>query len=177
MNLTKPFYINGYQTKFLTNCDLELLQDLLERSADYSKLVTGLPPNPSDAQRLFEDVPKGKLAQDKILIGIYSSPDRLIGVLDAVRNHPSLGNWWLGLLLIDPLYRRKGLGEEIISAFENWIVEFGAKDIYLGVVEENHRALQFWQKIGFEIIDKRPPKKSGNLIQVVIVMRRRINRE
>jgi len=177
MNLIDPFSLTDFQTKFLKNGDLGPLQDLLERSADYIELVTGLPLDPYDAQSLLEDVPEGKSVEDKALIGIYTSQGSLIGVLDAVRDHPKRGDWWLGLLLIDPLCRRKGLGEDIYSAFEKWIVGSGGKDIYLGVVETNKRALKFWQKIGFEIIDKRPPRKFGNLDQVIIVMRRRIMRE
>jgi GNAT superfamily N-acetyltransferase len=162
------FTVPGYLIKFLDKGDSKQLQYFLERSADYFVLVTGLPINPINTQSILEDVPEGKSIEDKVLVGIYSSQDNLIGVLDAIRDHPARGDWWLGLLLIDPLIRGKGLGNVIYAAFEKWVAGLDAKDVYLGVVETNHRAFLFWQRIGFEI---------GNLDQEVIVMRRLIKGE
>jgi ribosomal protein S18 acetylase RimI-like enzyme len=168
------FRIPGYQTKSLSNEDLVQLKYFLEKNTDYFELVTGLPFNPLDTQSIFEDIPEGKLTKDKILIGIYSTQGSLVGVLDAIRDHPGRGDWWLGLLLIDPMFRGKGLGKEVYSAFEKWITERDAINVYLGVMESNHRAYQFWQNLGFEVIQKRPPKRFGTLDQEVIVMKRLI---
>ncbi len=176
MNLLTPFSLSDQKTKFLQEGDLEPLQLFLARNADFSELITGLPPNSSDAQNLLEEAPEGKTATDKTLIGIYSSSGNLIGVLDAVQNHPESGDWWLGLLLIDPSCRGKGLGRNIYLAFEEWISQAGATNIYLGVVEANHRAFSFWQRMGFVMIKRRPPRKFGNLDQVVIVMKKEIKK-
>jgi ribosomal protein S18 acetylase RimI-like enzyme len=167
-----PFTIPGYHVKYLQPEDSSVLQVLLERSSDYSQLVTGLPPEPSSANTLLVDRPEGKTLDDKFVIGIFNDPRELVGVLDSIRDYPGRHDWWLGLLLLDPKYRNKGLGKQVYCAFEGWVSQRGAQNIFLGVVEQNRRAYQFWQGMGFETVERRRPSRFGNSENVVIVMRR-----
>lgn len=104
----------------------------------------------------------------------------IIGVLDVIRDYPASGGWFVGLFLIDPMYRQQGLGRKMYQAFEQWAMRRGARQIGLGVVEQNTRAYDFWQRLGFEEQERRPPKRYGNKENVVIVMKRMLvdsNRE
>ncbi len=170
-----PFNLPGYQVRFLQSGDLIALQDLLERCSDYNELVKGEPPGPSDAYSLLHSLPEGKGFEDKFVLGIYTGSDELIGVLDTVRDYPENSSWWLGLLLLDPMYRNKGLGREIYTSYEVWAKHLGAEQIYLGVVEPNEKGYHFWQHVGFETIDKRPAGTDGKRVSAVIVMEKHLS--
>jgi len=99
----------------------------------------------------------------------------LFGVLDAIRDYPTQDDWWLGLLLLDPAQRNQGLGRRIYQSFEHWAGQQGARRIFLGVVEENQKAYLFWQKLGFELIERRPARQFGDLTHVGIILVRNVS--
>jgi GNAT superfamily N-acetyltransferase len=169
------FPLPGYRTRLIKVADQVELQSLLERCADYSLLVTGSSPKPSAAVSLLADCPLGKTLIDKSVIGIFDEEQVLIGVLDVIRDYPTQDDWWLGLLLLDPSQRKKGLGKRIYQAFEHWVGQQGARRIYLGVVEENQKAYRFWQRMGFEIVETQPSRQFSNLSHVVVVMIRNLS--
>jgi GNAT superfamily N-acetyltransferase len=169
-NFTPLFEIPGYQGRLLGPETIPALQGLLERCADYYHLLNSGDPDETAAQSLLEDCPSGRKSADKTVIGIVSAEQRLVGVLDAIREYPSDGCWWVGLLLLEPLERNRGVGQRFYQAFEQWISQFGAKHIYIGVVEENMNALRFWQSVGYEAMEKQLPKQFGDKEHVVITM-------
>ncbi len=164
------FEVPGYRVKQLLPEDMAALQTLLERSSDYSQLVTGLPPGPSAAYSLLTDGSPEKTPDDKIVIGFSTEGQVLIGVLDIVKDYPAQNDWWVGLLLLDPAYRGLGLGQRVFRGFEQWARQHDAQRIHLGVVEQNQRAYRFWKTLGFEVVERRPTKQFGNAEHVVIVM-------
>ena len=147
-----------------------MLQALLEKCADYSQLLTGAPPPPSSAASLLVDCPEGKTPGDKLVIGLFTEPQDLIGVLDAIRDYPAPDDWWLGLLLLDPAQRGQGLGQRVYQSFERWAGQREARCIYLGVIEQNQGAYRFWRKAGFEPLHSQPARHFGQVEQVVITM-------
>jgi RimJ/RimL family protein N-acetyltransferase len=164
---------NQVSLKRLDLADTPALQDLLERCADFSWLVEGQPPFPQAAEEQLADLPPGKGLEDKYIYGIYTE-NTLVGVLDAIRGYPQEGVWWIGLLLLDPAQRGRGTGEQALHIFVDWAGQQGAGTFMLGVVEENQRGLQFWQRMGFELVETRPPRLFGRKEQVVLVMRKDI---
>ena len=179
MTITREilFTFQDHTTTYLQPQDRTVLQRLLENCADYFELVNGLPPTGSEAQELFENKPPTKTQIDKLVIGLWNNAEKLIGILDAIRDYPQPGEWFIGLLLIDPTYRQHGIGQQMYQAFEQWAVKRGARYIGLGVVEQNTRASEFWQRLGFEIVEKRLPKRNGNKESVVVVMQRSLQTE
>lgn len=149
--------------------DVPALQALLERCADLSLLVEGEPPSPQAAELALNDLPPGKELADKFLFGVFRE-HVLIGVLDAVRDYPEEGIWWIGLLLLDPGQRSHGAGKLALDLFEDWARAQGARLLRLGVVEENRRGYRFWQRMGFALIEKRAPRRFGQKDQAVRVM-------
>lgn len=166
------FDIPGYQVKYLEFEDTPDLQTFLEKSPDYSLLTTGSPPTPFSAISLLTECPEGKKPNDKFDIDIYTRKLDLIGLLDTIRNYPAFHDWWVGLLLLDPDHRGRGLGSRVFQAFEKWVIHHGAQRIYLGVIEENRRAYQFWQKLGFEPVERRPGKLAQGPNHIIIEMER-----
>jgi GNAT superfamily N-acetyltransferase len=166
---TAPFKVPGYKINYLGSKNKSALQQLLERCSDYSLLVTGESPKPTAARMLLADVPPGVAPRSKLVIGIFDQ-DKLIGVLDCVRDYPSSNDWWLGLLLIDPAFRGRGLGGMVYRDFEKWIKQQGANRIFLGVIKANQKAFQFWLAMNFLVGEEQPPRRMGVLQQVVIEM-------
>ncbi len=58
--------------------------------------------------------------------------------------------WWLDELFILPEYRSHGLGREFFQHLEEQAKQEGVCRIRLEVEEENQRAVQLYQKIGFQ---------------------------
>jgi ribosomal protein S18 acetylase RimI-like enzyme len=166
----KLFTFPGYGITQLNTEDQVVLQTLLEKCSDYFILVTGSAPKSSAATSLLTDFPPGKTLGDKLVIGISLRKQGLIGVLDAVRDYPKQEDWWLGLLLLEPAHRKKGLGRQIVQSFEQWASQQGARRILLGVLEENTMAYRFWQSVGFEIVERQPARQIGNRTHRMITM-------
>jgi GNAT superfamily N-acetyltransferase len=110
----------------------------------------------------------------KVLIGLFRPGDDLVGVIDAFRDHPVPGEWWLGLLLLEPRERGQGLGRSVYDQFEGWAAAQGATTMWLSVVERNRRAYDFWGRLGFEEVERRPLAAGAGNPGTVIVMKRRV---
>lgn len=168
------FKVPGCHVRRLQAKDTSILQVLLEKCSDYSRLASGQPPAASAAASLLVNLPEGKTLADKLAIGIFTPGRDLIGVLDAVCSYPGPDDWWLGLLLLDPAHRSQGLGGRIYPSFERWAGRRGARRIYLYVLEQNLRAFNFWQGMGFERIERQPERRFGEADHVMITMRREV---
>ena len=164
------FEIPSFNVKQLQHEDNDILQAFLEKCSDYIQLVTGSLPSESAAQSLLTDCPEGKSPDDKLVIGFYTEEGVLVGLLDIIRDYPCQGDWWIGLLLLDPEFRSQGLGECIYASTEKWLKQYGAKKIYLGVVEQNQGAYRFWRKVGFEPVESQPSMPIGKAEHIVITM-------
>ncbi len=164
------FELPGYQVHLLGEETLPALQGLLERCRDYIQLVTGALPGSDAAEHMLADCPPGRSSEDKAVIGVINGDCNLVAVLDAIRNYPADGCWWVGLLLVEPTQRNQGLGRSIFQAFEQWVGLLGTKYVFLGVVEDNERASRFWQSLGFEVVEKQPPNHFGAMEHVVLTM-------
>lgn len=165
--------VQGYQTKVLLAEDSTRLQELLERCTDYALLVDGSLPRPNAAVLLLADHPPGVTPDDKLVFGVHSQDGKMVAVLDAVRDYPAHGTWWLGLLLIDPAYRNQGLGREIYRSFEDWLHGQHCQGVYLGVLDENQDAFRFWQALGFVEYERQAPRQIGLKEHTVITMIRK----
>jgi GNAT superfamily N-acetyltransferase len=164
------FEVPRFDVKQLLQKDNDILLALLQKCSDYIQLVTGSLPTESAAHSLLTDCPEGKSPDDKLVIGFYTEEEVLVGLLDIIRDYPYQGDWWIGLLLLDPEFRGQGLGECIYASTEKWLKQYGAKKIYLGIVEQNQEAYRFWRKVGFEPVESQPSKTIGKADRIVITM-------
>ncbi|BCM89734.1 hypothetical protein IAD21_01581 [Abditibacteriota bacterium] len=158
----------------LTLDDAEILQKLYEQCHDYAVLEQGFPYAPTSALDEFGALPPGKTLADKFLFGLFDEQGTIIGLIESIRYYPDDITWWLGLMLLAPQHRRKGLGTEFYKAFENWAANEGAHHIQLAALEENESGQRFWQSLGFREIRRTEPKPYGNKHHKLIVMQRTI---
>jgi hypothetical protein len=79
--------------------DLDALQALHLRCADFVEATTGHPPRDDEAARLLSVLPPGKALADKKVLGLHRDGE-MVGVVDLLRSYPGPTDWYLGLLLL-----------------------------------------------------------------------------
>lgn len=147
----------------------EELQILNEKCADYFILIEGRQSIDGIGHELLNELPPDKTLRDKLVFGVYKDGVNLIAVIDIIKDYKLEKEWTIGLLLIDPSERDKGLGSTIHNFLVDLLAAYQANTFRIGVVVENQRALNFWAKLGYQEID-RVNIKVGNRDRKVIVM-------
>ena len=149
----------------------EALQMLFEQCADYVLLVDGESVSPHAAKEIFATAPPGRSLSGKFLYGLWNRQGAMVGVLEGMRDYPDEATWWIGLLLLAPEVRGRGLGRKLIEGFADYVSSEHGMAIMLGVVEENHPAYRFWERQGFKLVRQTEPRQFGKKTQRVYVMR------
>jgi len=159
----------GYLIKTLTFDDERDIQLFLEECEEYNMMESGRLPQPEDARFFLTDIPPQKDLSDKYCLAVEKDA-RIVALIDLVKNYPTSGIWWIGLLLIHPDYQGIGLGTTIVNAIFSWFSKEGVQKVRLGVLEENEKGFRFWQKMGFQEIDRKFNRSFGIKTHTVIVM-------
>jgi ribosomal protein S18 acetylase RimI-like enzyme len=134
--------------------DLAALQALHLRCADFVEATTGHPPRDDEAARLLAILPPGKTLADKQVLGFHRDGE-MIGVVDLLRGYPSPTDWYIGLFLLSPEVRGAGLGTSVVDEIVERVRAEGGRALHLIVLENNPRALAFWRRHRFELVDRR----------------------
>jgi GNAT superfamily N-acetyltransferase len=158
-----------YSIRVLRSQDEEIVQLLCERCLDYFEIVEGRPPEKDAGHEILNDLPEGKDFKDKHVFGCFNESDKLIAVVDIIEDYPVKGEWIIGLLMIDPEERGKGLGKALHEYIRDYVLVNGADKLRIGVVEGNEKAYRFWSALGYYEV-KRITMKNGNKDNIVVVM-------
>ncbi len=154
---------------YVTRMDRELhardLQSLYERCSDYHEVEFGEPTRPSAAEDDFA-------FKNNEIYGIYSQRSELIGALELIRNYPKPDEWWIGLLMLDPRARSRGLGERVCRSTFEWAGREGGRAVWIAVQERNERAQRFWKRMGFVEMERQPYVAANGHQSRVILMKR-----
>jgi RimJ/RimL family protein N-acetyltransferase len=148
------------------------LQRLFDKCADFVMLVEGEEASPTAAQDIFQERPAGRSLDDKFLYGLVERNGEIVGLLEGFRHYPDEAIWWIGLLMLAPEVRGRGLGRKLVQSFCDYVCSVQGTAVMLGVVEENRAAYRFWQQVGFEQVRQTEPRPFGKKTQSVYVMRR-----
>ncbi|WP_199303656.1 MULTISPECIES: GNAT family N-acetyltransferase [unclassified Synechocystis] len=167
-----PWQHLDYTVVQLTKQDSNCLQALFERCTDFFNLTTGQPPASTAAEAEFVDVPAGKTPEDLHVFGLHHPQKGLIGTIIAVQDYPEAATWWIGTMLIDPVYRSQGVGSAFYQAFERWLAAQGVTGIELCAIASNTSGRAFWQRMGFEEIRQTPSRSFGQRHHIAHVYRR-----
>jgi ribosomal protein S18 acetylase RimI-like enzyme len=156
------FEVGGLRVERLRpQVDGAVVDDLGRCCADYILMATGEPPRRDEGAEFFADIPSGHALDDMLKLGVRDGGGVLLGLIDVARKYPQPGVWYIGLLLIDPTMRNRGMGRDVVRALKGEAMRNGATRIMLSVVEENVRALRFWQAQGFRVVRKLPTRRFG----------------
>lgn len=94
--------------------DEAALLAVFEECEDWFVAATGLPSAPGDVQSLFYALPQGASPDGKVLL-VVEWAGAVAGVVDAVRDHPEPGAVAVGMFLLAPGARRRGLGRAVAA--------------------------------------------------------------
>lgn len=111
-------------------------------------LVTGVESAAETARHLFESRPPSVDHTRKHLVGLERD-GALIAIMDVLEGYPDETDWYVGLLLISPDERGRGLGTAVWTAVEEWMRAEGGRIARLIVQEQNPEAARFWRAAGF----------------------------
>jgi ribosomal protein S18 acetylase RimI-like enzyme len=176
MDVRSVFYVGDAWTSILNRKDTKALQELCESCIDYYQLHGEMDVPMNAAEELFDELPPGKTGEDKIVIGLFKAEEEIIGIIETIKGYPDHDCWFIGQMMIDPKYRGQGVGHDFYKGHEAWTYSQGAERLRLGVLQENKRAYQFWQGLGFEKIDTRENYRIKDKVTVVYVMEKKIKR-
>jgi GNAT superfamily N-acetyltransferase len=132
----------------LSEADLDDLQALFERSADYFELHESAPPGPNAARHEWDALPDDTSPASKHLVGLYAP--HLAGVVELIRDWPRPRTWNIGLLLLEPRARGAAVGTEIVGAVDARAAAAGADTLRISVLQANARGMRFWRRLRFE---------------------------
>lgn len=127
---------------------LEVL-DLMHRAADYVTLEVSRTPDLLFVHEFFEATPPGVDKDGLFPFGMRQN-DRLIGVVGVAAGYEFPTDWWIGLMLIDPALRGRGIGAAVFQALAEKARTDGVLMVKLSVLTANPRARAFWERQGFE---------------------------
>ena len=165
--------IPGYRIVPLSPVDEERILDFLVECEDYQLMESGRSVQPGDALAYLYDLPPMKPLNDKFTFAVEQN-SRIVAILDLMRGYRDCNSWWIGLLLLSPSMRGKGLGRKIVDYLVKNLSALGVHQIQLAVLEENSAGYAFWQKMGFQQIEINHGRRHGNKIHNLLVMARRL---
>lgn len=142
--------IHGYKINSLCKDNYEIVEKLCEECSEYFMLQDGVSPSMEAVNEIFVELPPNKNYEDKFVLGIYKVDNKLVGIIDIVKDFPTAGEWMLGLMLIKPDERGNGLGTTIHEALSKWAINLGAKSFRIGVMQDNYNAIKFWSGLGYK---------------------------
>ena len=85
---------------------------------------------------------------DLFLVGMIEN-DLVASVMAGYEGHRG----WINYLAVCPQHRGKGFGRAIMQAAERRLSESGCPKINLQVRGDNRQAIEFYQRIGFQVDD------------------------
>jgi hypothetical protein len=89
--MEKLYLQNDYVIKSLTIDNINITEALCLRCSDYYMLHEGILPSTEKVKEIFTALPSNKSYEDKFVLGIFKDSNKLIGIIDIVKNFPDEG--------------------------------------------------------------------------------------
>jgi ribosomal protein S18 acetylase RimI-like enzyme len=145
----------------LRSPDLPWLKDLCLACTDFYELVEGTPATEVTAAEILGPLEPQYRHGTKHVWGVEAE-GRLVAVVELLEGHPTTHDWYIGLLLVAPDQRRKGLGTRLCATALEWMTARSAATVRLVVHQQNLTARRFWERQGFAV-EREVVKRSGRL--------------
>jgi GNAT superfamily N-acetyltransferase len=154
--------------------DLPRLKELCIACSAFYEVTEGQAADEATAVEILGPLEPKYRHGTKHVWGVETGGD-LIAVAELLEGHPSAHDWYVGLLLVAPEQRRKGLGTQLCLAMLDWMRGRGATTVRLVVHKQNLVARTFWERQGFRA-EREVIKRSGRLEGPVWIFARSIER-
>ena len=122
---------------------------------DYLIEATGSPALPADVQSLYYSLPEGADFEQKRLL-VLCDGAATVGVVDAVVGHPDGDSCSVGLFLLDPEVRRKGVGTRVARHLLREAAARGLRRVTATCPESWLPGIVFLRTLDFEV---HPPQQ------------------
>lgn len=122
--------------------------DLAQRAADYVTLEIGRAPDMQFIEDFFTAVPPGLTTENLMTFAIMEE-EAMAGMICIAEGYEFPTDWWIGLVLLDPAFRRRGIGRTVLHLVRKKARKARMQMLKLAVLEANPRALHFWTREGF----------------------------
>ncbi|CAM3849238.1 GNAT family N-acetyltransferase [Corallococcus sp. ZKHCc1 1396] len=130
--------------------EAERFQPLLDGCEDFHQLTYGRPALPDQARLIPSERPPGLVSGQGHLLALKTATGEVVGLLEALRDFPTPGEWYIGILLLAPQVRGQGRGQAVLHAYEALVRASGGTRLRLAVLEQNEAAHRFWTRMGFQ---------------------------
>ncbi len=151
--------------------DTNMVRDFFARAADYVMLESGQAPDTSQTHDFFTNAPPGIDPATTLRLGLFEN-GLLIAIAEVAFGYPNTDDAYIGLLLLDPAYRGRRLGQQMLEHVFTAAKDRQATRILIAVLEENSKAHRFWSNMGFVEEMRGQPKQIGLKSHVQIRMTR-----
>lgn len=128
--------------------DLADVTEFCRKCSAFFAVVASEPDAHKAACNLLEARPPSVEPECKHVVGILRG-DQCVAIIDLLEGFPRTAEWYVGLFLLSPEERNRGLGTAIWDAMEAWMRLKGGRLIRLIVQEQNPDAARFWRSVGF----------------------------
>ncbi|WP_051425686.1 GNAT family N-acetyltransferase [Jiangella gansuensis] len=126
------------------------LLELFAMCDDWFEAVTGGPSGPGDVQGLFYSLPDGASFEDKRLFTVRAG-EKIVGLVDAVVGHPHGRAAAVGLFLLAPSHRGRGLGRAVATVLLKEAREAGLDEVTASSSTAWPAGDHFLEALGFTI--------------------------
>jgi hypothetical protein len=121
--------------------------DFLLENRDFFEQYENAVPSETLVKEMFTSTPASVPAENKLILGCFNR-DRLVAIVDLVKDRYRAGEWLLSLLILSRPLRKTIRGGKVLLSIFDYIKLAGATTVIGGVVESNEAAKEFWRTIG-----------------------------
>lgn len=126
--------------------DRAAVEALFVACAPYVERERGPVPPAESARATFAgDLPPG--AGGRVVLGVFEG--ELLGIAEVIFGYPLASDAYLGLLLLLPDARGRGLGRAMLREVEARAEARGAARLLVAVLDVNEAGRRFWEREGF----------------------------
>lgn len=172
--MTVVFQAADLTAQAVPDAETETVQPLLERCEEFYQLTYGRPALPDQARKFPEGRPPKLTPGQGHLFALKTADGGLVGVIEALRDFPAPGEWFLGLLLLAPEARGQGRGEAVVRAYETHLRANGGRLLRLVVLDRNEPTHRFWTRMGFQPEQWVGPIEQGLKLNRVLRMKKEL---
>ena len=156
----------------LTETDHQRVSDLCRGCSAFFELVEGQPATAATAAEILGPL-ESRYADGTKHVWGFEKEGRLTALAEILEGYPSMREWYIGLLLIAPEERGKGMGTQLCACILEWMRAEGATTVRLVVQRQNSAARTFWERQGF-VVEREVVKRTGRLEGPVWILARTV---
>jgi len=160
MDLT--FTLRSGRVVPLGDPDLPRVTELCLACTAFYELIEGEPATEATAAEILGPLEARYAHGTKHVWGVEAPQGNLVALAELLEGHPTAQEWYIGLLLVTPEQRRRGLGSDFCQVILQSLAARRARAVRLVVHRQNAVARTFWEQQGFAP-ERETVKRSGRL--------------